>query len=336
MKVLMVTNMYPSEVLPGWGVFVKDQIDSIRKEGIDIEVFVIEGYKNFLNYFKAIVQLRKKVRSHSYDLIHAHYGLSGIVARMQFRLPVVVSFCGDDLLGKPTVLGDKTPFSRLLVWAGKRLARHVDAVIVKSDEMYRLLPEVENAHVIPNGVDFDRFYPMPKKKAREELGLKQDGRYVLFVGNPRGAGKCFWVVHQAMEYLSEDQFQAGLVILHAQRHDLVPLYMNACDVLVLSSYSEGSPNVVKEAMACNLPIVSVDVGDVRELIGKCEGCYIVERTPDRFSEKVKFVLSHNKRTNGRKFIEHLRLESVAKKIVNVYHGILQTRAYASKFWVNVI
>src|SRR6476660_1772698 len=165
----MVTAPLPSAARPGTWAAVARQIDSIRSLGIEVEVLEIDGARGF-KYLRAVAHLKE--RSSRANVIHAHYGYCGWVSRLQRQKPVVVSFMGSDLLGVADASGRITASSRIVVEIDRRLARFVDAVIVKSREMAHVLHPVV-AHVIPNGVDLDAFHPIDHSTALGHLGWQE-------------------------------------------------------------------------------------------------------------------------------------------------------------------
>jgi glycosyltransferase involved in cell wall biosynthesis len=298
------------------------QVESIRALGVDVQVLEIRGVKG-LKYLQCLGALRSAAPS--VDLIHAHYGYCGWLARSQRSKPVVVSFMGDDLLGTPDLTGRVGALSKLVVEADRWLAKKVDAAIVKSSQMARIVAPVK-AHVIPNGVDLDGFQPMDASRARQVLGWTDDRRYVLFPGCPDNPRKGFplaqSVVVEAARRINEP---LELIPLRGVAPGKVPLYMNACHAMVLTSLWEGSPNVVKEAMACNVPVVSGPIGDVPELLGDVEGCAVCPRNVDALSGGLAWVLRRGmQRTNGREALQRkgLDLSSVARNVVGVYVEVL--------------
>ena len=325
MKVLMVTNMYPTAEHPFSGSFIKSQIDSIRDEGIDVEVYHIESKKNRLNYIKAWYHIFKKSKDIGIDLIHAHYGYSGMVSWLQFRLPVIVSYCGGDVLGSPNEKGKKTLFDQIMLPLGWILSMIVSAAIVKSEEMKNRLPKNSRVFVLPNGVNFAHFKPMSQSEAKKRVGFKKNIKYVLFPANPNWIRKCYAVARDAVELLKHRGRNVELVILHSLSQDIVPVYMNACDAMVLTSLWEGSPNVLKEAMACNLPVISVDVGDARKVIYACDGCYIARRNAEDVADKLDEVLKRGERTNGRECIRHLEVQNIARRIIHLYRNVTRSK-----------
>lgn len=321
MRVLIVTNMYPSAERPGWGSFVKSQVDSLVESGIEVDLLVIEGYKSQLRYLTAIFRLWRLCLRRRYDLVHAHYGLSGIVARAQFRYPVLVSFTGDDLYGHPTRRGAATLTSRFWAALHRMLAGYVDGVIVKSRRQALLL-NGRTAIVIPNGVCFDRFRPMDRAACRRTLGLDPDREYILFAGAPSQIRKNYPIAEAAVHILRASRGRSvELLTLEGRPHEDVPVFMNAADVVVLVSMWEGSPNVIKEAMACNTRIVASDVGDVPEVINGVEGCLICETNPVDLADKIEAVLMTPAKTQGRAAIEHLRIEAIAERIIAEYRRV---------------
>jgi len=321
LRVLQVTCMYPREDDPSMGSFVKSQIDSLVLRGVEVDVLFIRGYKSRWNYLWSIFRVFRQCLQRRYDLVHAHYGLSGLVARVQFFSPVVVSYCGDDLYGHANKKGNPTRKSLFLVMLHKWLSHFVAAIIVKSKAMATLLP-VPHAVVIPNGVDFDRFRPMDKDACRERLGLNKNALYVLFPYNPKRMRKNYPGVRRAVELLKGRLNRSvEVLVVHGKPNKLLPWYISAADVMILASCWEGSPNAVKEAMACNLPVVSTAVGDVPELFHGLDGYLLCQATPEDMAEKLESILRNPERTRARGAIEHLRLSRVAEQVLEVYRSI---------------
>lgn len=319
--VLVVTNLWPTDEDPGYGSFVQAQMASLGPLGVDYDLVFIDGRRSRWNYFRALRELRFRLKHYRYNLIHAHFGLSGWVARCQWRTPVVVSFMGDDVLGRPSRSGRITLYGRFLQGSSWVLARLVSAAIVKSEEMKTRLG-LNAAQVIPNGVDLELFRPMEQAEARQALGLDLKKKFVLFPYNPLEVRKRFDVIEAAVAHARRDIPELEILHVHKVARGRMPLYMNAADVLVLASLFEGSPNAVKEAMAVNLPVVTVDVGDARELIGPTEGCYLVRREAEAIAARIVKVCLQGTRTNGREWIARLSMEKVARQIVDIYQSVV--------------
>jgi glycosyltransferase involved in cell wall biosynthesis len=323
-RVLMVTNIYPKDSNPGQGSFVKSQIDSLIREGVDVEVLSIDAKASRLNYLRAVKKIWLASFSGRFDLIHAHYGFSGIISRLQFKLPVLMSFCGDDVLGTPNEKGRRSLSSMTYVLLNQIFSFLYQCIIVKSDEMKNKLLYSKNIHVIPNGVDFNLFHPMNNKDAKRILALDYHKKYIFFPSDPSNPRKCYPIIEKAVSNLKKKDKNLELLILHSKPHQLVPLFMNACEALVLASYWEGSPNVIKEAMSCNLPIVSVDVGDVKKIIQNCLGCHVVGRNSKEIEGALEQVLQDKKRTNGRGLVNHLEIQTTARKIIRIYLSLIRS------------
>lgn len=310
MKVLVFTHMYPSREHPYWGVFVAEQVRSLRSAGVEVDVLHADVLKNKLLYPLSLFLLWKRLLSDRYDLIHAHYVFAGVIARFQFSVPVVLTHHGDE-----TFHGWQRVLCRII-------SRLVDRVIVVSEEMKAAI-RLPSARIIPCGVDFERFAPVPQAEARRELGLPQDKKLILFAGDKSRSLKRFDLVEEACKRLTSAGEQVELVIAYKVPYEKIHFFMNACDVLVLPSEREGSPQVVKEAMACNLPVVVSDVGDVRAVIKGVEGCYLCRRDSEDIAGKIRQALAFGRRTAGRENIQRYELQAIACSIRNLYLEVLE-------------
>jgi teichuronic acid biosynthesis glycosyltransferase TuaC len=325
MKILIITPIYPTAEKPALGTFVRTQVGSLRQAGVTVEVLHLSGRFRKWNYPQAAFQLRRRLANNSIDLVHAHIGFAGMVARTQWKVPVVVTFHGSDLLGLINARGEKALLNPLVVGAGKMLSRHVDAAIVQNRQMAALLNNRPNVFVISCEIDLHTFQPTEKSQARAALGLDQDKKYLLFAANPQIAVKRFPLARAVAEEWKRRDRSTELLVVYQEPQERLALYMSACDVLVFTSYQEGSPNIIKQAMACNLPIVSTDVGDVREVIAGTRGCYVSDAGVDRFVERLELVLANPQRTNGRAKVQHLGGSFVARDIIRVYEQVLAKR-----------
>jgi len=323
MKVIVFTAMYPTLERPSWGTFVKEQVESIKNEGVDVDVFAFNGNGSPWSYLRAGLTLRHILREKRYDLVHAHYGLSGAAALLQTTRPVVVTFHGSDLLGEVGLHKKYTFAGKIKTMISQGTAVCAAERIVVANLLKSKLGSFSSV-TIPMGVNLSLFKPMEKFEARNQLGYSQTKRFVLFVANPKNQVKCFDIARDAVSLLQEDGINVELISLYNISHDQVPLYMNACDVLVLTSLHEASPCVIKEAMACNLPIVSVNVGDVAERINGIQGCYICGRTPVDVATKLRLALESKSNPDSRQKISELSLQNIARQVINVYEKVLVT------------
>lgn len=322
MKVLMVTNMYPQPDCRWLGVYVKREVEALRDLGADVDVMVVEGWRDRLEYFRAVPRLRRKLRERRYDIVHAYYGLTGMIAARQRAVPWVVTFVGDDALGRRRQDGRISPFSKLLVKAAMASAKRASGVIVKTKQIKDLFPDGVGVSVIPSGVDFRVFRPLDRVECCTALGLPAEEHKVLFMGDTSLPVKNYPLAKRAVEKLNQRGMNARLLTISNVSEEEVSLHMNACDALLITSYSEGSPNIAVESMACNLPIVSVDVGDVRELIANVEGCRVVPREVEPIADSLGELLAERRRTKGVKSVAHLDLSRVALRIMEVYRSVV--------------
>lgn len=310
LKVLFVSSGNSPEISDEKGVLpiIKNQGESLRNNGIDVDYFTIKG-RGLAGYLKNIPMLRKYIREGNFNIIHAHYSLSGIITSLSTNKPVIVSLMGSDIKASffyKYVIKFFCDFK----WG---------SVIVKSKRMKNDL-RFSGAYVVPNGVDFKKFKFIEKDVAQKKVGFDNNKKHIIFVASMNQSVKNFDLAQKAYKLL--DSKNAELNIVSFVDKDIMPHYMNAADVLIMTSFWEGSPNVVKEAMACNLPIVSTDVGDVKEIIKGTQGCYITSYDEVDISKKLEIVLKKNKRTNGRNNVKHLGINNIAKKIIKIYYDTL--------------
>jgi glycosyltransferase involved in cell wall biosynthesis len=321
LRVLMVTCEWPTPELPGRASFVIRQKDFLGRAGIDVEVFAFRGGKKVLNYLMAWRRLRCLLKQRRYDLVHAQFGQSALLPWPK-RLPLVVTFRGCELLG------DKGPDGRT-TWAGKLLQRlcqmaaaHADAVITVSEHMFGCLPSSVRPNVIPSGLDFDTLPCLPQAEARRLLELPATDRLILFIGSPEEPRKRYELARRAVAILNET-LPAKLILAWLTPFETIPVYMSACDVLVCTSFQEGSPNVVKEALACNLPVVSVAVGDVPLRLRGISGCEVCgDDRPETIAASLERVLRRRQRIRGREAVQDLDERLLTAKLIEIYRSVL--------------
>lgn len=276
---------------------------------VDVNIFTIQG-RGWRAYIKGISCLRKYLRANNVDLIHAHYSHSAYVASLASRKPVICSLMGSDV--------EDYRLNRILIRIFANLSWK--AVIVKSEKIKKRLGYAK-AIVIPNGVDLDLFKQIDKKLAREKLGYTLNQKIVLFLADPSRPEKNYQLARDAFELLPQDKDIQLLPIFNLEYED-VPYYISAVDVILLTSHFEGSPNVIKEAMACNCPIVSTDVGDVKEIISETDGCFITSIEPRDICEKLLLALDFGRNTNGRKNIKQFSSATIAHGIIDIYNSAI--------------
>lgn len=305
MKVLFVSS---GNAQNGISPIVKNQGISLSKAGLDINYFLING-KGFFSYLKHIFILRKYLKSHKFDVIHAHYSLSAITAALAGCKPLVVSLMGSDTKSGIIQKYVIRLFS-FLIWRG---------VIVKSESMKRNI-RIRAAQIIPNGIDLYKVKPQSSIINNNGLAI------ILFASDPLRYAKNFPLAEKAISLMNSRSVK--LKVVYSLDHEEIIRELNSASLLLLTSRWEGSPNIVKEAMACNCPVVATDVGDVRWLFGNEPGHYLTTFEPEDVAEKIQKAMEFSekhKRTNGRERITQLGLDSetVAKKIINVYEKVLE-------------
>jgi glycosyltransferase involved in cell wall biosynthesis len=325
LRILTVTNMYPTPAQPVLGTFVAEQVASLRARGLLVDVLFIDGPGSIWNYARGPIALRRAMRGTAYDLIHAHYVFSGLIGRTQRRLPIVLTHHGIE-----TQQGWTAPLCRLA-------SRLTDATIAASPAVAAGLG-LPGVTILPCGVDTDLFRPMARSEARARLGLDAAEPLILFLGQPRPE-KRLPLIEAAVARLQATVPAPRLLKVHDQPRAVIPYYLNAADVLVLASVAEGSPLAVREAMACNTPVVCTDVGDVRTLCGDLPGHYLLPRPSrgsdlqaapageaDALAAQLAAALAFGGRTGGRERILPWSLAAVAKRVEDLYRTVLQRRA----------
>jgi glycosyltransferase involved in cell wall biosynthesis len=324
-RVLFVTNMWPDDERPWYGSFVHSQARSLSGLGVEIDVVAIRGYAGKSEYLTAAGGMARRNFGGRYDVVHAHYGHSAVVARLDVRHPLVVSYCGDDLLGTPSPARPSrmTPGSRLLAKAFAQVARFASATITKSEQMMLALPVSARPrnHVIPNGVDLEMFKRVDRAEARRRLGWDAGETVALFVGNPAIARKNYPLAGRAVQLASTRSPTLRLRVATGVSPDQMPIWMSASDVLVHPSWSEGSPNVVKEAMACELPIVATPAGDVPERLRGVPGCHVLPADDQAFAEALLDAVGNQPCRAARVAVSELSLERVATRVLSVYESV---------------
>lgn len=326
MRILHLASGLPSKERPFSQPFIKSQIDSLIREGLDIEVYDIKGFLTPSNYIKAINGVKKIIIKKEIDLIHAHYSYCGFTAvrAKTDEIPVVLSLMGNDILGNTDKNGKFTIRGRFDKSFGTYIANKVDHIIIKSEAMRNKLNINTPISVIPNGVNFQAFRPINQNQARIKLGLSPDDFIILFLGNPDIAVKNFRLAKETVDYFIKINGYDNVKFISpfGINHDDVVYYMNAANVLLFTSFMEGSPNVIKESMACNLPIISTDVGDVSKIIHNTFNCFICDFSEKEISEKINIIYRNRLRSNGRDNIGFLRDDMIAKQIIEIYQNTI--------------
>ncbi len=316
-KILVVASDKGGRFVP----FVEEQIIALQQAGVELVRYGVTG-KGVVGYLRELPALRRLIRAERPDIVHAHYGLSGLLANLQRIVPVVTTYHGSDI-NLPNVLRFSKIAMRLSsynIFVSKR-----NIVIAQPKEKYTLLP---------CGVNIPKPWSEMQTQWVEQLTLNQwvqgklstEAKYVLFAGAFDNVVKDAPLAKAAINELAIEGVKVELIELKGYNRDQVNALMYNCHALLLTSKTEGSPQVIKEAMACGCPIVSVDVGDVAERVSGVEGCYVVPtREPKDIAEALQKAITFEGKTNGRERILEMGLsnEQVAKRLVGIYNKILR-------------
>lgn len=325
MKILIVGNNKPGHFAP----FVEEQARALQQQGCEIVFFGVQG-KGIMGYLRCLPALRRAIQQYQPDLIHAHYGLSGLLANLQRRMPVVTTYHGSDI---------NVPAVRRFSKIAMRLSAHNIFVSQRNVTLalspnslitYRLKKRYT---LLPCGVNLPLPWSEMQTQRVEQLTLNQwvqgklnaGVKHVLFAGAFNNAVKDPELAKAAIHELESKGVKVELIELKGYNRDQVNALMYNCDALLMTSKTEGSPQVIKEAMACGCPIVSVDVGDVAERVEGVDGCYVVSsREPAAIAEALQQALAFSGKTNGRQRIIEMGLsnEQVAKRLMTIYKQLV--------------
>jgi glycosyltransferase involved in cell wall biosynthesis len=305
MKVLVVARCKNGKFAP----FITEQVVALEMQGVECVFFGVHN-RGLLGYLRQYPRLLRELASFRPDIVHAHYGLCGVFANFQRRIPVVTTYHGSDI-NDPNVLR----LSRVSI----RLSRF--NIFVSKNNIETAAPK-RNYALIPCGINLKDYPLIGKAEARRRMGLSQEGRFVLFAGAFDNLVKNAALAKEAVSLLPD----VKLIELKGYSREEVAALMQAVDALLMTSHTEGSPQVIKEAMACGCPIVSVDVGDVKEIVEGVDGCFISEASPKALSESLQKAFRQSGRTLGRCVIiqKGLTNDLIASCIVNVYKKICIT------------
>jgi|WetSurMetagenome_2_1015567.scaffolds.fasta_scaffold00034_57 teichuronic acid biosynthesis glycosyltransferase TuaC len=315
MKVLIVCSgnfPEPEKNFPTSQAFVSDQIISLEQNfGVSFEIFLIKG-KGFLGYARNRKLLRQKLKNEKFDLVHAHYGLSGLLAILSTTLPVIVTFHGTDI---------NNFITRIICLSDMLFANH--SIFVSEKLRKKIWFRFPGTSVIPCGVDTGIFYVTDKKVARKESGLQPDKKYILFASSFSNRVKNYPLAEKAAGLMKT---KAEILELTGMSRQQVSSILNAVDVVLMTSFTEGSPQVIKEAMACNCPVVSVDVGDVRNITRDAEQCFITSWDPAEIAFSLDKVLTEGSRSNGREIIKEYDNKIISGRIYEIYTSLTAGKA----------
>lgn len=293
----------------GFAPFVTQQVTALEKQGVECQYFPVKS-KGIRGYLQHLNALKKAIRDFQPDIVHAHYGLCGLLSNLQRRVPVVTTYHGSDINDKKVLPLSKMAM-RLSAWNIFVSQKTIE--IAKPKKKYSLLP---------CGIDLSDLQLTDKQEARIKMHLQNGKKYILFAGAFDNKVKNASLAKEAVALLNDDSVE--LLELKGYSHDEVILMMCSADACLMTSISEGSPQVVKEALACECPIVSVDVGDVRERMTGMDGCFVARtRNPEELTDLLQKALAFDGRTNGREKIinDNLDNKQVVQQLIDLYKSV---------------
>lgn len=306
MRILIVCK-YKDAMPHNMAPFIWEQVQTLSGQGVTVQFFLVKG-RGARGYLKEISELKKVIKAFKPDIVHAHFGLCGLLANLQRKVPVVTTYHGSDI---------NNPKTHRLSKIAIMLSAHN---IFVSKRLVDIAKPKKNYSIIPCGINLEEYPVIDKVEARRLLNLDLKKKYVLFAGAFDNPVKNPQLAKEAVQLLPGVE----LLELKGYSRRQVAHLMNAVDCFLMTSHTEGSPQVIKEAMACGCPIVSVDVGDVRCIIGKTEGCFIAGGCAADIAEKIEMALKFGGRTKGRERIEQLGMANnfVAHKLIDIYKTVL--------------
>lgn len=329
MKVLFISSGRKGFVNP----IIQNQGDSLRRAGVEVDFFMVSG-SGWRSYVQDVKPLRKQIKAGNYDVIHPHYAFCAYLVNMAaigLRKPLVVSLMGSDIWQHKWYPAFVRMWARLWNWK---------AIIVKSKEM-RERVGIKRAIIVPNGVNMERFSEESRVESQEKLGWDRKKLHVLFPADPGLARKNWPLAEGAVELLNKrlNELTDEIIVRDGVRKERVngielhgmvgvpneqtPVMYNAADAVVLPSYYEGSANAVKEAMACNAPLVTTDMGDCRERMEGVEGCYVAKTYEvEEFAELLGKALKQGK-TKGRERLlaDGIADWQIAERLISIYQDV---------------
>jgi len=317
MKILFVV---PGEAQGHSMIFARRQAESLARLGTRVEVFHLRSRTSARMVLRESLRFRKTVRAFRPHVIHAQYGtVTALFAALgSGKVPLVITYRGSDLNRLPSARGLRPALGRLFSQLAALRARRI--VCVSRGLKNRLWWRRSRVMILPSGVDLERFRPEPQARVRRELGWPEQERVVLFHAGTDAPAKRLDLAERAIGEACGRSVRLE-VMDGTVAPEQVPALMNAADCLLVTSDSEGSPTVVQEALASNLPVLSVDVGDVAEQLEGVAHSRVVERDPRALGAALTEILEPPRRSDGRKRSEEFSSERMAAQLLCLYREI---------------
>ena len=316
----MITSEWPGKSSPNDVPFLGEFFKHINSIGVTTEIYKISN-RSFLNWVKDLLRIKKILSDTNFDIIHTHWGYNFIYS-FCFSYPQVITFHGSDLNIPKT-------------WTVRNIIIHLLSRLATIFSNYNIFVSEElskfnknkplKSSVVPMGVNLEKFFPDDKIECRKKLKLPLDKNLILFGGNTTQPVKRYCLAKEAFKNL-DDNYQ--LIYLNYNSYEFMPLYINASDMLLMTSSSEGSPMMIKEAIACDIPVVSTNVGDVRKIISGLNNCYILSENPSplAIAKTIKECVKNSLTPGGIEIIKkEYSLNSTASSIINIYSSLINKK-----------
>ena len=304
MRVLIVASGNTKAASP----FIIEQVESLKKIDIHIEYFLIKG-KGWTGYLKSLSKLKKKIKNKKFNLIHAHYGLSGLLATLQRKIPVIITFHGSDI-----------NINKNYKWSFIASRLSSKNIFVHKDQPKKLKVMLNEKDIIPCGINLKIFQPKDKVALRKKLNWDQNKVYILFSSSFDKPVKNVNLAYKSTQNIKNSE------LIELKNYTKIELsnLMNAADLLLVTSFSETGPLIVKEAIACNCPVVSTDVGDVKEIIVKRKNSFVTSYNPKEIEAVIKKVIKLKKPVPKDELtLQEYDLNYAAQRIKVVYQECLK-------------
>jgi glycosyltransferase involved in cell wall biosynthesis len=336
MKVLQVI---PGNSINGsllYSNFIENEIEGLRREGVEIKKFFFISRKSIFGLLNSKSKLEKEINLYKPDLIHVHTGstTSFLVAiSRKKKIPWIVTFGGSELLGNHQPSIKWKVRDKISILLSRISAKLSNGIICVSKNLQAILPNstLKKSIVIPRGIDIQHFKPINKLEARGLLKINPERQIVIFSLNRKEAVvKNKVLADQVISVLQQKyRIDVSLISLIGYSRDEILLLLNAADALLITSLHEGSPNIVKEAMACNLPVVSVNCGDVKERLKDVKNSFVHSYDVKSLSESLNDVLNSRTRSNGREILLNQRLDrqSISLQISKFYKEVIDKHKF---------
>jgi teichuronic acid biosynthesis glycosyltransferase TuaC len=318
MKILYVTNMFPNKRNMNFGIFIKEQIDYYAKiHAPEYEVYFVDGKKSKLNYIKSIFNVNKLIRKNNYDLVHIHFGLSGIFLLFNpfIKTPVIVTLHGSDIQSY-----NKEGLTQKI---SKKVVSRSDKAIILNDNMINILKDYKDKLIkIPCGIDLSLFN-------LDRNNINNESFVIGFPSSRNREVKNYPFFAKVIENLENQGYPIKVVEFDNFTRKEVVENLSKLDCLLMTSFSEGSPQIIKEALACNVPIVSINVGDIELLLNNVNNCYVINSFDIQlFADKIKNIINiapNQRKTNGKDMVKQLGFDqdTIISKLDLLYKDILQ-------------